>query len=594
MFDLLITGGLVYDGSGNAPVLTNIGIADGKIEALGVADTAEAHRKIDASGKCVTPGFIDMHSHADCSVPMWPDMENLLGQGITTCFAGHCSFSIFPVTKYWLEMDFEQAAMNQIIPEFPGGPIPDPQRAVYTEKLAPIFEKTYGEKLDWGDFKSFCEHLEKNGIGCNMSFQVGHSQLRQEAMGFSFNRRANEKEICEMERMLEREMQNGAMGLSIGLDYQPSTYADREELLRLMKIVARWKGVVTAHVQLQPMRAGVFCENHVAQDGYREFLELGLEVGVHVHISHLINGWRGAPKELEGKNTRQTAIETIDLIREYQKKGVYVTWDTLPYSTVAMFHFPQLVNYFRPYVDRCGGISKFVNCLRETNYGELIAQEIEKGQHASQSIFSRIDPKKNPGWAEKMVIDQCQRTEWIGKSIPEIAGQIKEDPIRTLLSVIKEDPQTTVQKNRAFDKESYEIFEQEEDATIGTDNGCCNYGVVYREQPDYPYYASTPSAFCGMVRCLEDTHLSKEKIIARLTGNAAKAAGYQDRGLLKTGMAADVLIIDFQNLKSNFSESCPQTSPDGIEYVIVNGRIAVENKVHTHVRSGKVLRRRER
>lgn len=498
MYDLLIRGGTVCDGTGKEEYQADVAVRDGKICAVGQLQEAEAVRVLDASGRLVTPGFIDMHSHADCSVPMWPDMENLLGQGITTCFAGHCGFSIVPVSQYWLEMDFEQAAMNQMLPEFCGGPVPDPQRAVRTESFAPVFEETYGEKLDWGDFKSYIRHLQREGIGCNMSFQIGHSQLRQEAMGMEFNRTATEEELAAMEAMLEEAMKDGAWGLSIGLDYRPSTYADEKELLPLMKIVGMYGGVVTAHVQLRKMRAGKLVEGHQAMDGYREFLELGLKAGVHVHISHLMNGYEAAPGHPE--QSRENAGKTIALIREYQEKGLTVTWDTLPYATVAMFHYPQLANYLRPYVDRCGGIHRFAKALKQTNYKEQVAEEIRAGKHASVSVFSKIDPVSHPDWDKKIRVEVCEEASFCHKTIRELSEEQKTDSVEMLLRILEADPETLVSRERRFDADTTAVFEQEEDVTFGTDNGCINYGVVYREKPDYPYYASTPSAFCSMIR----------------------------------------------------------------------------------------------
>lgn len=589
MYDLIIRNGQICDGTGKKEYTSDIAVRNGIIEEIGDCSGEKAKIILDASGKTVTPGFIDMHSHADCSVPMYPEMENLLGQGITTCFAGHCGFSLVPVNDWWLEMDFEQAAMDKMMPDFCGGTTPDNQRCVKTETFAPVFEATYGKKLDWGDFGSYTKHLEKEGIGCNMSFQIGHSQLRQEAMGKSFNCQASEEEIKRMLELLRQAMEQGAWGLSIGLDYLPSTYADEREILPLMKMVAEYDGTVTAHVQFQSRRGEHICENHIPLDGYREFLELGKKANVHIHISHVISGYPLENGNLE-KNKENTK-KTIELFRKYQSEGVHVTWDVLPYSTISMFYYPQLANYMRPYVDRCGGIKNFARTLRDTNYGELIAEEIRKGRHASVSPFSRIDPVKNKNWADKITIKECSEKKWRDKNLSVIAAEEKKDTVDMLLKILETDPYTRCISKREFDRECTAVFEKEEDVTYGTDNGAINYHIVYREKEDFPYYASTPSAFCGMIRAIEDSPVKeKEKMIAALTGNAAKAAGYRNRGIIKKGYAADLLILDYENLRSNFNAIEPQTAPDGIDYVIVNGKIAVQNKVHMHIKNGEVLK----
>ena len=594
IYDTIIKNGLIYDGTGKAPYRGDIGIVNGKIAAIGKIEKIsemENTEVIDASGFSVTPGFIDMHSHADCSVPMWPDMENLLAQGITTVFAGHCGFGLAPVTKYWLEMDFDQAAMNQMMPQFSGGAIPDPQRAVKTEEFAPIFEQTYGESLDWGDYKGYVEHLRRVGIGCNLSANVGQHQLRQEAMGFSVNRAATETELQEMERLLTEAMEDGAWGFSIGLDYKPGAYANQEELLRLMRIASCYHGVVTAHVQLRNFREGKIQEGHLPIDGYREFLELGRKAGVHVHISHILNGWYGYIKPEEAEKTTK---DTIALIREYQKKGLEVTWDILPWSNIAIFHYPQLANWLRPYVDRCGGIHAFADTVKHTNYGELIADEINQGNSLSRSVFSRIDPLQNPNWADSLCIASCKNSDYIGKKIPELAEQFQTDLVRTVIRLVSEDPETKITRSRKMDPDSYYVFEQEEDVTFGTDNAAINYGVCYREQPDFPYDESTPSAFSNMIRVIEDSRIQPfEKLIYHLTGCAAKAAGYQDRGTLEVGKAADILILDREHLASHYNEVEPQTKPDGIRRVLVNGKTAYADKKFTHIRSGQVLLRKK-
>lgn len=589
MLDLLILGGTLYDGTGAPPQKTDIGIENGKIRILGELSNYTAHTVIHADGLDITPGFIDMHSHADCSVPMWPDMENLLGQGITTCFSGHCGFGLVPVEKYWLEMDFEQEALNKVMPENIGGPCPDPLRSVYTSEFAPVFEETFHTPLDWGDYSSYVNHLKSSGIGCNMSFNIGHHQLRQEAMGFHCNRKPTEEELCTMELLLEDAMKSGAWGLSIGLDYQPGTYADTKELQRLFQIVARYHGVVTAHAQMKGRRGDDVDDTHLAMDGYREFMELGKSVGVHIHISHLMNGYLGRITE---ENAVQYAHETIDLIRSYQKQGVNVTWDTLPHSTIAMFHFPQLANLMRPYLDRCGGIHKFVQSLISTNYGELIIQDILRGDHLSKSPFTRISPQQNPEWDKNILIEVCAEKSYEHKTLRQLAEEHQTDSLHMLLNILIADPDTLYSKLKKFDSDSYYVFEQEADACFGTDNGCCNYGILYREGTDFPWYQSTPSAFCGMIRLIEDTHLeSFEQLIFRMTGNAAKSAGYLDRGIIKPGNAADILIINRKHLKSNFSETAPQTPPEGLDYVIVNGKIAVDHGTHTHIRSGQIIER---
>ena len=163
-----------------------------------------------------------------------------------------------------------------------------------------------------------------------------------------------------------------------------------------------------------------------------------------------------------------------------------------------------------------------------------------------------------------------------------------------LLQMAADDPDARCGKGRRMDPVSFRVFEASGEVCYGTDNGCCNYGTIYREGPDLPFYASTPSAFCGMIRCLEETTLPFSRCVQGLTSQAALAAGYRDRGVLAPGMAADVLVLDRAVLRSNFSEAEPQTMPCGIDYVVVNGQVAVDHGRFLHPRSGKALRREVR
>ena len=210
MYDLIIRNGILYDGTGSSGYPADLGIRNGFITAVGDLHAADAQAVIDAAGRAVTPGLIDMHSHADCSLPMWPDAESLLGQGITTVFAGHCGMSLAPVTGYWLEQYFEGEALDQVIPQFPGGPIPGIGRVVRTDDLAAPFQKAYGTALDWRSFGEYLQHLERNGIGVNIAANVGHSQLRQQVLGFDARRAATPQETARMCDMLDTALSEGA------------------------------------------------------------------------------------------------------------------------------------------------------------------------------------------------------------------------------------------------------------------------------------------------------------------------------------------------------------------------------------------------
>ena len=198
MAELLIKGGMVIDGTGNAGYEADVFVKDGKIAKIakiaknektetGPSDFAAADIQVlDARGKLVTPGFINMHSHSDCSVAMYPEMESTLGQGITTEFAGHCGLGVAPVDQYWLYMFPEKRAFSRVIPEPIGGINPYDAYVVPTDCLRKPFEEVYGEKLDWSAYGEFIDHMRKRGMGANLVLVAGHAQMRLQAMGLDY------------------------------------------------------------------------------------------------------------------------------------------------------------------------------------------------------------------------------------------------------------------------------------------------------------------------------------------------------------------------------------------------------------------------
>ena len=246
----LIRGGTVVDGTGSPPFQADVCIRDGVIDAVGPDLSApEGAQVMDAAGKLITPGFINMHSHSDCSAAMYPNMESTLGQGITTEFAGHCGLGVAPVQHSWLYMFPEKKAFTKVMPEPPGGINPYNAYLVPTQRLREPFAQTYGQELDWTTYGQFLEHLRRVGLGANLAVVAGQAQIRLQAMGTDYHRDATETEIAAMEDALSEAMDGGALGLSLGLDYEPGLFAGREELLRLMKLVAARGGIVTAHTR---------------------------------------------------------------------------------------------------------------------------------------------------------------------------------------------------------------------------------------------------------------------------------------------------------------------------------------------------------
>ena len=595
MSTILIKNGTVVDGSGAPAYEADILIKGDTIAAIGrglenrtelVDDIASADI-IDAAGKTITPGFINMHSHADCSIAMYPNMESSLGQGITTEFAGHCGLGVAPIQKHWLYMFPEKKAYTRVNPEPIGGINPYGAYIVPAEAMRPAFKEAYGEELDWTTYGEFLDHMRRVGIGANVATVCGQSLIRLQAMGLDYKRPATEEEICAQEEMLREAMDGGALGLGLGLDYQPSLYASHEELVRLMAVVKERGGIVTAHTRHVPN--DYYGREINFYEGLKEFLELGLETGAKIHVSHIQNAYPASP---ETEEMAKAGVEqTLALLEEYRQKGVAVTWDVIPHRAFGPFHYPMVAGMFQPYVEQCGSVERFSQMLRIGNYRDIIETEIRNGNHASRGVFTRFNPKANPNWDLGQKFTKVKDPALLGKTIREAANG--QDSLKFLLDLMAEDPYACIiQLNRQPETTpERDAFVARDEAAIGLDIWSFDYDACLNPE-GLPLECGSPATYQGLGYFLEDEIAKGESLegtIRKLTGNAAAYIGLSDRGLLREGYKADVLVIDFEHFSACERLYDPRCGINGLDYVIVGGQVAVCKGEHTHVRSGCIL-----
>ena len=276
-YDIIIKNGTVIDGSGAAGYAADAAVKDGVIAAVGRLDGAEAERVIDASGRLVTPGMIDMHSHADMNSWVYPEMESLLGQGVTSCFSGHCGLGVAPAYDWWIETGVESLAVNRVIPPILGGSyMPGFNRIVEKSAVQEAVRKYMDVDIGWTTYAEYLDHMERLGQGCNISFNAAHSQLRTGITGLDWERELSAEEL-ELEKQRLREcFEAGAWGVSLGFDYKPGTWTPYSEALELAKVAAEYDRVVCAHTQQNyRARCGAANDRLRPMDGYRELMEIG-------------------------------------------------------------------------------------------------------------------------------------------------------------------------------------------------------------------------------------------------------------------------------------------------------------------------------
>lgn len=573
MYDLVIQNGLIFDGDGGFPYQGDIGIKDGVIAAIGDIEDGLAQRQIDAANRAVTPGFFDMHSHADLSIVQYPDAESLLGQGVTTAFCGHCGMGMAPVGKFWKSQGDDLFAFEEFMPFASVSSFPGMTPFCRTEQLRPAYKKYFGVDLDWVTFGDYFQKLKTQGIGINLAVEVGLQQIRQQVLGEDSARPATLEETTQMAELVNESMNAGAFGLSIGYDYTPDLSASEEELLCLAQCVKEKNGILCAHTRNG--KQGFPNWQHI--DGIREFLELGRKTGVHVHISHIQPGFKVIPADQ--KLIDESACRTLEIIEEYRTKGVHVTWDVLHPEAASFYYYPQLSSPLIYYILECGGKSAFQARLEDASYRDELAERIRSGEHI---VFPRFNMD--------VPVTSCKNAKHIGKTVREIAQQASVATEEMVLDILREDIETCIRPLRPWEQVmGSDVYWRRKDATIGTDNSVFNYDYE-GHLPNLPAFRSTPEAFGGIIHFLERSRdIPFEQTVRKLTGNAASILGLTDRGWLKAGMKADIVVLDLERLNSNMNDIDPRQRPIGVDYVIVNGSIAVDRGSHTHIRSGHIL-----
>lgn len=589
MIDIVIQNGRIIDGTGTPFYQAEIAIKDGKIIQIAKQISTPARKRIDASNCIVTPGFINLHSHADCSVYLCPDMESTLGQGITTEFAGHCGLGVAPFVKHWGYNFVEKLAMYQLSEKTAWGASPYEYKIVPEASMRQVLQATYGECCNWKEWSEFKQHMEASGLGANMICMVAHGPIRLQVMGTDYQRVATNMEVQSMLEYVREAMEAGAWGVSLGLDYEPGLFASREELLALFLEVAKYDGVITAHARMRTHAS--YSSKQQVIEGYLELLELAKEAKVWLHISHIDCAYEVEPPEEEA--VRCLVYRTLQVLEEYQTMGVKVTWDVIPKYVYGPFHYPKLASLLQPYIEECGSMSAFENRCHDKDYVEKVKVEIREGKHPSNSPFTSIHPGRNPNWGNLLQITKTSNPKWIGKTIATLAKERGCDSLDVVFALLQEDMETCIVSlgMRPEYTSSRDAFTSLEEAGIGLDTWTLNYKDKLSKE-GMPLECGSPATYSGMITFIENqTGVPLEKTIQKITGNPARILGLKDRGLLKEEFVADVLVIEEAKLKSNERLDDPRNQPSGIDYVIVNGKIAVEKGIHSHSRSGRVIER---
>lgn len=527
MDDLLIRGGEILDGSGAPAYRADLAIRDGRIVAITPDYAGSAHRVIDARGSVLSPGFIDIKTHSDFTLPYAPRAESKVCQGVTTEVVGHCGFSLAPV--------------------LPG--------------RAPVLQEYLAGFAPWIEVRrtSVAEYMDQfPPASVNTVMQVGHNTLRLMTTGMD-NRAPTEDEMVTMRGLLEEGLTAGALGLSSGLFTAPGSFAHAEELLDLLTVVRRHGGAYATHIRSE---AGEIFE------AVREAITAGETSGVHVQIVHL---------KLSGLDNLGRAGQLLEEIEEARRRGVQVDCDAYPYTCAAN----PLRNLLPLWVQE-GGIHAMLERLRDPTVRRRVGREIDA--HGLTS-FGRI-----ASWDAVSVSTSRTRARDAGRSIGELARKAGTSAIDLVCDLLAMDDGATFVVVCSIDEDDVRALLRSPAVLVGSDGRAVSHDSVAGQGRPHPrFYGTFPRVLGHYARDLQ--LLSLPEAVRKMTGGPARVLRLLDRGLLREGYRADVTVFDPATIIDRATYEDPHRYPLGISTVIVNGIVVVDAGQHTGALAGRVLRR---
>ena len=524
--DLLTKGGLVIDGSGRPGDITDLLVQGRHVGAVGRSLPAGDARVIDAAGLAVAPGFIDIKTHSDFTLPINPKAESKVRQGVTTEIIGHCGYSTAPILPGKLDLVRD-----------------------YLSASAP-----------WLPFREirFPEYLDTfPATAVNPGMLVGHHTLRLNVMGMKEGP-PTAAELAEMAALLEEGLVAGALGLSTGLFTPPGSYAARDEILALCRVLRRHNGLYFTHLRDEANLAAV-----------DEAIDVAREADVHVEIVHL---------KCSGTDNWGKARTILDRIEAARTEGLAVDCDSYPYTAGSN----PLKNLLPQWV-QADGVEAMLARLALPETRARIRTEIG---HDGLNNWGRI-----PNWDAVQISISPQLPEHAGKTFGALAGEQGKDPLDTVCDFLIADRGATRVLITSISEDDIRTIVRSPLALVGSDGNCvADYGVVAQGKPHPRFYGTFPRV---LSRYVEDEHLLPlEAAVHKMTGATAMALRLRDRGLLRPGYRADIAIFDPEDFRDRATYADPHQYPSGARTtVIVNGIIVVDDAQHTGALPGQVLRR---
>ena len=530
VYDLLIRNGRIVDGTGSPWYAGDVGIREGKIAAIGRLGDATAKQTIDAAGKVVAPGFIDMLGQSELTILVNPSLPSKIFQGITTEITGEGG-SAGPLTDSIIAAD--QAYYDHL-------------------RITP----------DWRTLGQYFSRLERQGMGINLASYVGATQVRRVVLGDG-DRTPTAQELERMKALVRDGMHDGAVGVSTALQYPPAPYAKTEELIALAAEASKLGGMYATHMRSEENEIGPALD---------EAIRIGREADIPVEIWHI---------KVAGRRNWGRMPEVVAKIDSARRAGVDIAADTYAYPA----WFNSMSAFVPPWAHD-GGDAKMIERLRDPGMRRRIRREMLAPGKGWDNEWQEI-----PG-AEAVMIGAVQNPALVsyqGKTLAEVAKVRKTDPIETIFDLLIEDKAYTNVAVFGMSEPDIVLALRQPWVSINNDSqGTAPDGILGQEHPHPRAYGTFPRILRKYVR--EEHRLTLEDAIRKFTSLPAQRMRLGDRGVLKVGMWADLVVFDPATVRDLATFDRPNQLSQGMQWVLVNGVPVIADAKATGALPGRVLR----
>ena len=536
-YDIIIKNGRIIDGAGNPWYSGEIGIKDGKIAKISPKIKYDAKKVINAKGMIICPGFIDIHSHTDYILPVSRSQESTLCQGVTTTVVGMCGDGM--------------------------APIPEGKEEEFKKVVGRIDPALTQLEYPYNSFKEYLEFNEKKRNSANLVFFIGYGNLRRIGGQGGEDRPATSEEMDTMKGYVREAMDAGAFGMSTGLIYAPQLFAPTSEIIELAKVVAEYNGLYFSHIR-----------------GEGEFVTESVKEVIEIVEKSSCTGGQIAHHKIAGEKYWGKSKDTIRLIAEANDRGISITCDQYPYNR----GMSDLMSALPPWA-RKGDNDDILERIKNPEVQKRIKEDVEKGIEGWEN-WIRDEGMNN------LFISTVTHDNWkdiISKNVTEIT-KIKglSDDFDTFFNLLIDNELSVQITIRSMGEEDIRRIMTSRYQMVGTDGA--GIPAAFSSGAFHPrFFGTYPRILGKYVR--EDRILTLEQAIRKMSSFPAQRLGLQDRGLIREGNWADLVIFDPDRVIDKATYEHPYQLPEGIPYVIVNGVIVVEGGKKNRKAPGRVIRR---